>query len=38
MTQGRGTFRSAFDHFEGVPAHLTQGIIEAAKKEREEKE
>jgi elongation factor G len=38
MTQGRGTFRSAFDHFEDVPAHLAQGIIEAARKEREEKE
>ena len=38
MTQGRGTFKSSFDHFEEVPSHLAQDIIQAAKKEREEKE
>ncbi len=38
MTQGRGTFKGNFDHFEEVPSHLAQGIIEAARKEREEKE
>lgn len=38
MTQGRGTFKATFDHFEEVPPHLAQGIIEAARKEREEKE
>jgi elongation factor G len=38
MTQGRGTFKSTFDHFEEVPAHLAQAIIESARKEREQKE
>jgi len=38
MTQGRGTFKAVFDHYEEVPAHLAQAIIEAARKEREQKE
>ena len=35
MTQGRGLFSMEFDHYEEVPAHLAQQIIEAAKQERE---
>lgn len=33
MTQGRGRFSMAFDHFEDVPPHLAQSLIEAQKKE-----
>jgi elongation factor G len=36
MTGGRGIYEMAFDHYEPVPAHLQQGIIDAAKKETEE--
>jgi len=36
MTQGRGIFTMEFDHYEEVPAHLVEGIVEQAKKEREE--
>jgi elongation factor G len=35
ITQGRGTFTTAFAHYEQVPAHLTDGIV-AARKQREE--
>jgi len=38
MTQGRGVFTMEFDHYEVVPQHLTADIIEAHKKEQEEKE
>ncbi len=38
LTGGRGIFDMEFDHFEKVPAHLQQEIIEAHKKEMEEKE
>jgi len=38
MTGGRGTFTVEYSHFEEVPAHLAQKIVEAANKEREEKE
>ncbi len=38
LTGGRGIFDMEFDHFERVPAHLQQEIIEAHKKEMEEKE
>lgn len=38
LTGGRGIFDMEFDHFEKVPAHLQQEIIEAHKKEIEEKE
>lgn len=34
LTQGRGLFSMEFDHYEEVPAHLAQQIIEAAKRER----
>ncbi len=36
MTQGRGLFSMEFDHYEEVPAHLAQQIIEASKQEREQ--
>lgn len=38
MTGGRGYFTMEFDHYEMVPQHLTQEIIEAKKREDEEKE
>jgi elongation factor G len=31
LTQGRGRFSMQFDHFEDVPQHLAQGLIEAQK-------
>jgi len=36
MTGGRGVFTMEFSHYEQVPAHLTQDIVEAAAKEKEE--
>ncbi len=38
MTGGRGYFTMEFNHYEMVPTHLTQEIIEAKKREDEEKE
>jgi elongation factor G len=35
LTQGRGRFSMKFDHYEDVPAHLAQGLIEAQKKAHE---
>jgi elongation factor G len=35
ITQGRGRFSMHFDHFEDVPAHLAQTLIDAQKKEHE---
>jgi elongation factor G len=35
ITQGRGTFKMAFSHYEEVPAALADGVIEKAKKGRE---
>ncbi len=35
ITQGRGYFTMKLSHYEEVPAHLAQGIIEAAKREAE---
>jgi elongation factor G len=35
MTQGRGHFSMAFSHYEEVPAHVSQKLIEAAEKVRE---
>ena len=32
ITQGRGRFSMQFDHYEAVPAHLAQGLIEAMQK------
>jgi elongation factor G len=38
MTGGRGTFTMEFDHYEEVPAHISEKIIEAARKEKEQQE
>jgi elongation factor G len=35
LTGGRGTFTSTLDHYEDVPAHLAEKVIEAHKKEQE---
>jgi elongation factor G len=35
LTQGRGRFTMSFDHYEDVPPHLAQVLIEAQKKEHE---
>lgn len=35
ITQGRGSFEMEFDHYEEVPAHLTEQVVAAAKKEHE---
>jgi elongation factor G len=36
LTQGRGRFSMRFDHYEDVPAHLAQQLIDAQKKEHEQ--
>jgi elongation factor G len=36
MTQGRGLFTMEFSHYEQVPSHITQGVVEAARKAKEE--
>ena len=35
ITQGRGVFSMEFSHYEEVPAHLAQKIIDQALKDRE---
>ena len=35
MTHGWGQFRMSFDHYEEVPAHLADKVVEAAKKDKE---
>jgi elongation factor G len=35
ITQGRGSYRVQFSHYEEVPAHVSQRIVEQARKERE---
>ncbi len=35
LTQGRGVFRMTFSHYEEVPPHIAQTIIEQARRERE---
>jgi elongation factor G len=35
IARGRGSFRWEYSHYEEVPAHVAQAIIEKAKKERE---
>jgi elongation factor G len=37
-TQGRGTFTISFDHYEEVPGHIAQAIIEKTKKDKEQQE
>lgn len=36
IARGRGTFKAQFSHYEEVPAHTAQQIIEQAKKAKEE--
>ncbi len=36
MTQGRGVYTIEFDHYEPVPSHLTNEIVEQHKREEEE--
>jgi len=36
ISRGRGTFKTRVSHYEEVPAHIAQQIIEQAKKEKEE--
>jgi elongation factor G len=36
IARGRGTFKTQFSHYEQVPAHIAQQIIEQRKREREE--
>lgn len=36
IARGRGKFKTEFSHYEEVPAHVAQQVIEKAKKEREE--
>jgi elongation factor G len=35
LTGGRGTFSQALDHYEDVPQHIAEKVIEAHKKEQE---
>ncbi len=35
ITQGRGYYTMSFSHYEEVPQHLAQRVVEAAQKERE---
>jgi elongation factor G len=35
LTGGRGTFSSSLDHYEDVPGHIAEKIVEAHKKEQE---
>jgi elongation factor G len=35
LTHGRGTFSAALDHYEEVPQHLAEKVIEAHRKEAE---
>jgi elongation factor G len=36
VTQGRGNFAMEFDHYEAVPAHVADKVIDEARKHREE--
>jgi elongation factor G len=36
MTGGRGAFSMAFDHYEELPQHLAQKVIDAHQRERDE--
>jgi elongation factor G len=38
ITSGAGTYTVSFSHYEPVPAHIAQRIIDEAKREKEEKE
>ncbi len=36
LTQGRGSYKMTFSNYEEVPAQIAEGIIQKAKKEKEE--
>jgi elongation factor G len=36
MTQGRGTYRTRFSHYEEVPREVAEKVIAAAEKAKEE--
>ena len=36
LTQGRGSYRIEFDHYDPVPANLEQRVVEEAKRDLEE--
>ncbi len=36
IARGRGKFSTSFSHYEEVPAHVAQAVVEKARKEREE--
>lgn len=38
ITSGAGTYTVSFSHYEPVPAHIAQRIVDEAKREKEEKE
>jgi elongation factor G len=38
MTGGRGTYHMEFSHYDEVPAHIAQKIIDEASKEHKEEE
>ena len=38
MTAGRGSYTMEFDHYEEVPAHLADKIVEEAKKRKHEEQ
>jgi elongation factor G len=38
MTQGRGLYTMALSHYEPVPAHIAEGVIAQAKRDRVEAE
>jgi elongation factor G len=38
ITSGAGTYTMSFSHYEPVPAHIAQKIVDEAKREKEEKE
>jgi elongation factor G len=38
MTSGRGYYTMEFSHYDQVPAHIAQKILEEARKAKEEKE
>jgi len=38
VTGGRGTFHMEFSHYDEVPAHIAQKIVDEAKKERTDEE
>ncbi len=37
ITQGRGVYEQTLSHYQSVPSHLVQKIIDEAKKEKDDK-